>query len=362
MDKFLVRKRLEQREESLSPFAIQSTQSHGREHFESPCDVRTEFQRDRDRILHTKAFRRLKHKTQVFLTPLGDHYVTRLTHTLEVTQIARTIARALNLNEDLTEAIGLGHDLGHPPFGHLGEESLNELCSKGFKHNQHSLRIVEVLERDGCGLNLTFEVKQGIVSHSKPRGDFLANLNIDYQGENLTLEAQIIRISDAVAYVNHDLEDAFRANILDTKDIPSEVIKVLGIRHSERINSLVSDIVQSSLQPKPINKNNQSRLPLISMTNKVRDSLYTLREFLFERVYLPAGKGEEGKAARGIMDLLFNYYSNNPSEVPGEYKNIAITTEQSIVDYIAGMTDQYAIRIAEKIKPGLAAPFTSRLI
>jgi len=362
MDKFLVRERLEEKEKSLSPFAIQSRYSRGRKIPEPLSDLRTEFQRDRDRILHTKAFRRLKHKTQVFLTPLGDHYVTRLTHTLEVTQIARTIARALNLNEDLTEAIGLGHDLGHTPFGHLGEEALNRLCSQGFKHNHHSLRIVEILEKDGKGLNLTFEVKQGIVSHSKPRGDFLANLNVNYEEQNLTLEAQIIRISDAVAYVNHDLADAFRARILETKDIPYEVTNVLGNRHSERINSLVSDIVSSSLISNSIDNDKRSKLPVISMTNRVRDSLYTLREFLFDQVYLPAGKGPEGKSARGMMELLFDYYKKHPSEIPEEYKNFGINPEQSIIDYIAGMTDQYAIRIAEKIQPGIAAPFLSRLI
>ena len=236
-----IRRRLEEREQQLSPFAARSSQSAGRAIPEPPSDVRTEYQRDRDRIIHSKAFRRLKHKTQVFIAPLGDHYVTRLTHTLEVSQIARTIARALNLNEDLAEAIALGHDLGHTPFGHIGEDELDRILPGGFRHSRQSLNIVERIEREGRGLNLTWEVRQGILLHSKPRGDFLAALDND-----ITLEAQIVRISDAVAYINHDLADAFRAGILSDEDLPASVAKTLGNRHSERIDTIVCDIIDNS--------------------------------------------------------------------------------------------------------------------
>ena len=236
-----IRHRLEAREQQLSPFAARSSQSAGRAIPEPPSDVRTEYQRDRDRILHSKAFRRLKHKTQVFIAPLGDHYVTRLTHTLEVSQIARTIARALNLNEDLAEAIALGHDLGHTPFGHIGEDELDKILPGGFRHSRQSLNVVDRIEREGRGLNLTWEVRQGILMHSKPRGDFLAALDND-----ITLEAQIVRTSDAVAYINHDLADAFRAGILSDEDLPASVARVLGNRHSERIDTIVCDIIDHS--------------------------------------------------------------------------------------------------------------------
>ncbi len=324
--------------------------------------MRTEFQRDRDRIIHSKAFRRLKHKTQVFLAPQGDHYVTRLTHTLEVTQIARTIARALNLNEDLTEAIGLGHDLGHTPFGHIGEDVLNKLYPEGFKHNYQSLRIVDYLERDGKGLNLTWEVRQGIVAHSKPRGDFMGARDSPALQRALTLEAQICRISDAVAYVNHDLGDAFRAGVIKKIDLPGEVYKVLGSSHSERINSMVTDIVESSWLASGEIELSSGKKPQISMSSKGRNALNILREFLFQKVYIPAGQGEEGECARKVMEVLYAYYCRNPQEIPTEYISISDTTERAAVDYIAGMTDRFALRIAEKIRPGIADPFLGRLI
>ena len=233
---------------SSPPFAAKSAQSAGRAIPEPPSDVRTEYQRDRDRIIHSKAFRRLKHKTQVFIAPLGDHYVTRLTHTLEVSQIARTIARALNLNEDLTEAIALGHDLGHTPFGHIGEDELDKILPDGFRHARQSLNIVERVERDGRGLNLTWEVRQGILNHSKPRGDFLAA-----RDDGITLEAQIVRTSDAVAYINHDLADAFRAGIISEDDLPSSVATSLGSRHSERIDTIVCDVIDNSFYVSGLN-------------------------------------------------------------------------------------------------------------
>ena len=353
----LIRHRLEEREESLSPHAVRSGHSRGRRVAEEPSPMRTEFQRDRDRIIHSKAFRRIKHKTQVFIAPLGDHYVTRLTHTLEVAQIARTIARVLNLNEDLTEAMALGHDLGHTPFGHVGEDELNRMHPKGFRHSQQSLRIVDWLEKEGQGLNLTWEVRQGIVSHSKPRGDFLSAGS----AQELTLEGQVCRISDAVAYLNHDLADAFRAGLLSESGLPPEV-RVLGTRHSERINTMVTDIVDSSWAASGLGDMDSKEPPVISMSPGVSQAVNTLREFMFQNVYVPEDRGEEGQAARRIMRLLYNYYSENPNEIPREYSFRSRSENQEEVDYIAGMTDQYALRTAEKIQPGIAKIFRSRLL
>ena len=289
----VVRDRLAARESALSPYAIRSAQSAGRAHPEETSPLRTEFQRDRDRILHSKAFRRLKHKTQVFIAPLGDHYVTRLTHTLEVSQIGRTIARALDLNEDLTEAIAIGHDLGHTPFGHIGEDELNRLTPAGFRHSEQSLRTVEHVEKDGAGLNLTWEVRQGIVSHSKPRGDFLdAALT-----EGLTLEGQICRISDAVAYLNHDLADAFRVGILGEDDLPPEV-GLLGDRHSQRIDSMVTDIVESSWEATGQGHFHGAGPIVITMSPPMRGAVNTLREFMFRNVYEPEDRSAEGRTAR----------------------------------------------------------------
>ena len=325
---------------------------------EEACPIRTEFQRDRDRIIHCKSFRRLKHKTQVFIAPLGDHYVTRLTHTLEVAQIARTISRALNLNEDLTEAISLGHDLGHTPFGHIGEDEINRQHPKGFKHAQQSLRTVDHLEKEGEGLNLTWEVRQGIVCHSKPRGDFLdAELT-----DGLTLEGQVCRVSDAVAYLNHDLADAFRAEILDESSFSPEVVEVLGTRHSERINTMVTDIVQSSWAATGVDGFNLQEMPVISMGPDVRRAVNALREFMFQNVYVPEEKGEEARVARETIRLLYEHYTDHTDEIPTEYGTRGGSENQKVVDYIAGMTDHYAIRIAEKIRPGIAENFLSRLL
>ncbi len=353
-----VRRQIEKREENLSPYATRSSQTRGRKVPETPSHLRTEFQRDRDRIVHCKAFRRIKHKTQVFIAPLGDHYVTRLTHTLEVAQISRTIARALNLNEDLTEAIALGHDLGHTPFGHIWEDELDKLQPSGFRHSHQSLRIVDHIEKNGEGLNLTKEVRQGIVSHSKPRGDFLNSALTN----GLTLEGQICRISDAVAYLNHDLADAFRAGVLEEKDLPPGVVKTLGTRHSERVNSMVSDIVESSWATTGLLGFDLKDPPQISMSPQKAKSVHVLREFMFRGVYEPEDKGKEGKSARRIVRLLYQYYNNNKSEIPAEYILRSQNQNQAVVDYIAGMTDQYAMRIAENIQPGVAEVFHSRLI
>ena len=359
-----IRRRLEEREQQLSPFAARASQSAGRATPESPSDVRTEYQRDRDRIIHSKAFRRLKHKTQVFIAPLGDHYVTRLTHTLEVSQIARTIARALNLNEDLAEAIALGHDLGHTPFGHIGEDELDRILPGGFRHSRQSLNIVERIEREGRGLNLTWEVRQGILNHSKPRGDFLTALDND-----LTLEAQVVRISDAVAYINHDLADAFRAGIVSDEDLPPSVAKTLGSRHSERINTIVCDIIDhsyhvSGLDDAGARANGALTEPQLAITmgDRVRATFMELREFMFNTVYLPIDDSAEGNAARRIVRFLYGYFGERHEEIPPEYARRSRTRQEAVVDYVSGMTDLYAIRLAEKLSPCITKTFSERLL
>ncbi len=335
-----VRQMAEEREESLSPFAAKSKQSRGRLRYEEPCPIRTAFQRDRDRIIHSKAFRRLKHKTQVFITPQGDHYVTRLTHTLEVSQIARTIARALNLNEDLAETIALGHDLGHTPFGHVGEEVLNELYHQGFRHSEQSLRVVDLLENDGQGLNLTWEVRDGIVNHSKSTVKILED-----RGKVSTLEGEICKIADIIAYINHDIDDAIRAGIITEGDLPVSATTVLGHSHSERINTMVCDIIEQSWAV----RGNTTASPAITMSPGVLGATNTLREFLFDRVYNLQAAQEEAAKAREIVRLLYNYFNEHEDGLPPEYRLCSYETERRVVDYIAGMTDQYASRLAEEI-------------
>ncbi len=337
-----VRQLAEEREESLSPYAIKSKQSRGRLRYEEPCPVRTVFQRDRDRIIHSKAFRRLKHKTQVFIAPQGDHYVTRLTHTLEVSQIARTIARALNLNEDLTEAIALGHDLGHTPFGHVGEEVLNDLYHRGFRHNEQSLRIIDLLENDGQGLNLTWEVRDGIVNHSKSR----VNILEEDWGKVGTLEGEVCKIADIVAYINHDIGDAIRANIITEDDLPLSVVKILGHFHSQRINTMVCDIIEQSWA---VREDNVIANPTINMSPTVLEATNNLREFLFDRVYNMHAAQEEAEKAREIIRLLYNYFIKHEDKLSSEYSLYSDERERKVVDYIAGMTDQYALRLAEEL-------------
>jgi dGTPase len=369
-----VRQRLEQREETLSPHAVRSRPpAVDREVAEPPCPLRTEFQRDRDRIIHTKAFRRLKHKTQVFIAPVGDHYVTRLTHTLEVAQVGRTIARALNLNEDLVEAMCLGHDLGHTPFGHVGEETLDQLAPGGFAHAQQSLRIVDRLEKDGQGLNLTWEVRQGIVSHSKPQGDFITpsskhRLALGPEkapstgsGQRMSLEAQICRVADAVAYLNHDIADALRAGILQISDLPDEVNQTLGTTHSQRINALVTDIVQASWPASGAPGTVPGEAPItecirryITMSDPVREAMNLLREFMFQQVYLPLGRSPETAVAKEVVTLLYRHLLDAPDQVPPVYFSHGEGPPQAAVDYLAGMTDHYAIRLAEQLRPGIS--------
>ena len=328
-----IRQRTEEREEALSRYAVKSRISRGREIAEEPCPIRTVFQRDRDRIIHAKAFRRLKHKTQVFIVPLGDHYVTRLTHTLEVSQIARTITRALNLNEDLAEAISLGHDLGHTPFGHVGEEVLNELYHRGFHHNEQSLRVVDVLENDGQGLNLTWEVRDGIVNHSKSG---LNSLQQDWGGIG-TLEGAVCRIADIVAYINHDIDDAARASIISECDLPRAAVNILGNSNSQRINTMVNDIIEQSWLS-----------PEIAMSPPVLTATDTLRQFLFQRVYRSAHR--EANSAREVVRGLYDHFKKHRDKLPPEYLLHSKEPEQGIVDYIAGMTDQFAMRVAEDLQ------------
>ena len=322
--KLSVREETEQLEELyLKPWASHAKDSRGRAQAEQPCDIRTDYQRDRDRIVHCKAFRRLKHKTQVFLSPRGDHYRTRLTHTLEVAQLSRTIARALRLNEDLVDAIALGHDLGHAPYGHAGERALDEVCPLGFSHCEQSLRIVDLLERNGEGLNLTWEVRDGIVNHrmsSTPH----------------TLEGMIVRYCDKIAYINHDIDDAERAGILKEEDIPIEFREAIGFSTKERLDRLVHDVIGSSLGTQTI-----------TMSEEMEKQMRDLRSFMFEAVYSnSAAKGEEYKAI-DMLQRLYDYFCRNPEKMSPEYVSLigrGEKKERVVCDYISGMTDQYAIR------------------
>jgi len=338
----VIREQTEKKEETLSPYAAKSKFSRGRLRWEEPCPIRTCFQRDRDRIVHCKAFRRLKHKTQVFIAPLGDHYVTRLTHTLEVSQIARTISRALNLNEDLTEAIALGHDLGHTPFGHIGEEVLNELYPGGFRHNEQSLRVVDLLERDGQGLNLTWEVRDGILKHSKGQVDILGEGWADVS----TLEGQVCKIADIIAYINHDIGDAIRSGIITESDLPEPAIMVLGRTHSQRINTLVCDVVSCSWS---VSRHGNLAKPTIAMSPESIKAANSLRQFLFDKVYNPSLAIKDAEGARETIHLLYSYFSKHEDELPREFASPHDNRKRKAVDYIAGMTDQYALRLAEEI-------------
>ncbi|MBE6666737.1 MAG: deoxyguanosinetriphosphate triphosphohydrolase [Ruminococcaceae bacterium] len=318
---------LENEKRTLSVYACLTSESKGREKPLLPCPVRTEFQRDRDRILHSQSFRRLMNKTQVFLAPAGDHYRTRMTHTLEVTQIARIIARALRLNEDLTEAAALGHDIGHTPFGHAGEFAMQKCYDPSFTHYKQSLRVVEKLENDGEGLNLTFEVRDGIVNHT---GKHMAS----------TLEGVIVKYADRIAYINHDIDDACRAGILSPNDIPAGIRGILGNGHSERINSMVNSIIRESASK-----------PYIRMESEFQTATDGLRDFLFEKVYRnPIAKSEESKAQEMLM-RLFDYYVKHPERMPELYKRECEyePVERCVCDFLSGMTDRYAIEIYSSI-------------
>ena len=315
--------------EQLSSYAALSAESKGREIAVEPCPLRTCFCRDRDRIVHSKAFRRLKHKTQVFLSPTGDHYRTRLTHTLEVSQIARTISRALRLNEDLTEAIALGHDLGHTPFGHAGERALNAVSSLPFSHNEQSVRVAKVLER----LNLTFEVLDGMGGHTGPK------LPETYEG-------QVVRLSDRIAYINHDIDDALRGGIIRQEDLPEQVTRVLGQSHGDRINRLVQGVVDHSLDSDQV-----SLCPGVQIDPEVGEAMDLLRAFMFERVYTGSKAKEEEDKAEKLMQRLFRHFMEEPAAIPEEYQAVIEREgrERAVLDYLAGMSDIYVSKIYKEI-------------
>ena len=347
----------ESTERNLSPFAMTSSLSKGRQTLEiNNSSFVTPYQLDRQRILYTNAFRRKKHKTQVFLAPQGDHFTTRLAHTLEVCQTARTIASGLNLNVDLTEAIALGHDLGHTPFGHLGEEELNRMSSQGFSHNLQSLRILDKLENEGLGLNLSSEVRHGIVSHSKPRGNFLTQPDIS---EELSLEGQIVRISDALAYLNHDLLDAFRSEILNPHDIPQDITKVLGSTSSTRMQTMILAVISSSWKVTGSSGDQLSGDEAkISVTENVASAIEELREFLFNHVYLPVSNSLAGEQARSIIQLLYDHYSDHSEDLPSPKGFIEPDPALRVQDFVSGMTDQYAIAAADLLEPGIGSEIT----
>lgn len=336
----LPREYVEEREkELLSPFATLSCKSRGRLREEEKCDIRTDFQRDRDRIIHSKAFRRLKHKTQVFIAPEGDHYRTRLTHTLEVSQIARTIGRALRLNEDLIEAIALAHDIGHTPFGHAGEDALDEILRKyipsaHFRHDEQGLRVVDFLEKNGEGLNLTYEVREGILYHSKGMESLRDVLR---EKRTATLEAQVVMVADRIAYINHDIDDAIRAGLINEDDIPLSCKRILGQTHSERIGKMVRDIIRES-----------EGKPLISLSDEVLSAMEEMKDFLYERVYRhPLILTELAKAKR-LLHQLFEFYMENPQLLPSFLLPPEAKVEElarAVCDFIAGMTDHYAYRM-----------------
>ena len=318
---------LEREKSTLSPYAFLTSNTRGRDYPYTPCPVRTEFQRDRDKIIHSTSFRRLMHKTQVFLMPVDDHYRTRLTHTLEVTQIARIISRGLRLNEDLTEAIALGHDLGHTPFGHAGEDAMRTCYDPSFAHYKQSLRVVEKLEKDGRGLNLTWEVRDGIVNHT---GAHMAS----------TLEGVVVKFADRIAYINHDIDDAVRAGILRQDDIPADLRAVLGEGHSERINRMVLSIITSSTDK-----------PTITMTDEVQQATDALRKFMFENVYEDKVAKREDAKSKALLVSLYEYFCANPEKMPREYfvnvENEGV--ERCVCDYVSGMTDRYAIELYNEL-------------
>jgi len=308
---------LEQEEKTLSPFATKSSQSKGRQKPIASDGLRTDFARDRDRILHSKSFRRLKHKTQVFLSPEGDHYRTRLTHTIEVSQIARTIARALKLNEDLAEAIALGHDLGHTPYGHAGERVLAEFCD--FSHYKQGLRVVDFIENEGIGLNLTFEVRDGIINHTS-------------KGSPSTLEGVVVTWADRIAYINHDIDDAVRGGVLNIKDIPAKYIKAFGDRNSKRINSMILDIITHSFGKS-----------FVAPSDKFKEDIAGLRQFMFDHVYTRSEAKQEEQKVRDLIAFLYKYYINNLDKIPRYIIDLDSTKEQKVCDYIAMFSDRFAV-------------------
>tara|TARA_B110000438_G_scaffold264261_1_gene276806 strand:- start:8499 stop:9581 length:1083 start_codon:yes stop_codon:yes gene_type:complete len=332
----------------LSRFAVKEANS-SRELSEIKENLyRNSFQIDRDRIIHTNSFRRLKHKSQVFVAPIGDHYTTRLTHVIEVSQIGRTIARSLKLNEDLVEAASLGHDLGHTPFGHIGESVLNKILDDGFHHSKHSIRIIKKLEKNGKGLNLTNFVIDAIERHSKGQGEFLTSNSV----KGMTLEAQIVRISDALAYLSHDIQDAKRSGFINPENIKGDIRDFFIMESSKRINEFVTDLIVNSWDCNGDEK--ISKIPIIKMSKDFAERLTALRNFMFEHFYLPVSDSVQGKTASKIVNTLFDYYYNNFNKIPKELQLESNDKSISISDYICGMTDQFAVREIEKISPGIS--------
>lgn len=339
----------------LSPYAALPSRSRGREAAE-PGNERAAaapFQVDRERIVRTKTFRRLMHKTQVFMAPAGDHYLTRLTHTMEVSLLARAVARALRLNEDLTEAVCMGHDLGHAPFGHLGESALAAVHPGGFRHNRQSVRVVEQLENDGRGLNLTWEVRQGILRHSKGRSGIEGNANPELD----TLEGQTAKIADALAYINHDTDDAVRAKAIAGDDIPADVVETLGSDRAGWAQRMAADIVAASWEASGETKAADGEPPVIRMSAEMSSAANRMRDFLFERVYEPASATPQAERAREIIRLLYDYFSRFPDRIPDEYRRRDEAPERMALDYVSGMTDSYALRVAEAISPSITSGF-----
>jgi dGTPase len=336
-----IRETIEEREKAvLAPWAALSSASQGRRIPEAQCSIRTVFQRDRDRIIHSKSFRRLKHKTQVFLSPTGDHYRTRLTHTLEVSQIARTIARAIRLNEDLVEAIALGHDLGHTPFGHAGEEVLDQIVPGGFSHHHQSLRVVDLLEKGGQGLNLTTEVRDGIIKHSKGRGDILSQ---DDSEKAMTLEGQVTRVADIIAYISHDLDDALRGAVIGLEDIPPFCLKTLGDKSSKRIDTMVQSVVCYSQKEPSLG---------LSIGGEVLEAMMALRDFLYQHVYESGRVHDDFIKSRKVIQELYGFLMEHPEFMepdPAAEEDPAETRIERVTDFIAGMTDRYALNLYEKI-------------
>ncbi|MEW6620548.1 MAG: deoxyguanosinetriphosphate triphosphohydrolase [bacterium] len=334
----LIRQLAEEEEvRRLSPYAALSSKTRGRSKKEEDCKIRTAYQRDRDRIIHSKSFRQLKYKTQVFLIPTHEALRTRLTHTIEVSQIARTIARALRLNEDLVEAISLGHDLGHPPFGHAGEKALDEICPGGFRHNEQSIRVVEILEKGGQGLNLTFETKDGILKHSRGATSLFVN---PQDSKPITLEGEIVRLADSIAYVNHDIEDAILSKVIRFKDLPSSPIRILGNKHSSRINTMVADIIFNSQD-----KN------AITMGDEILEATNTLRNYLYENVYPHPKIMQETNKATRVLNELFEHFMKNPDYVLKKMNFLAQDTPllRIITDFLAGLSDREALLLYEDV-------------
>ena len=343
-----VRERIELREEVLSPFATKSKDATRRID-EDPSPVRAAFQRDRDRVVHSNAFLRLKHKSQVLVNPQGDHFTTRMTHVLQVAQVGRTIARALNLNEDLVEAAALAHDVGHTPFGHIGERVLNERLPDGFTHARQGVRTLTLLEKHGKGLNLTDQVIDAVRRHSKPEGEFIVPEAV----ADMSLEAQIVRISDAIAYLAHDLADAERGGTLNSEDVPIEIRDALGDTHSTRLNAMVCNVIDTSWDCTGEVVDPDSHL-WIRMSDGMRDVTTELRDFMFERVYHPTSASPEGRRAQDAVALLHDYYSVYVDDIPEWMRVVSIEPEYAAADFVSGMTDSFAVMALERISPGSA--------